>query len=127
MSKPSFYKTCLISYNVIVANTTSFSFDISNQIPLNQKYDEIKVNYISFFGIRNTGLCVNIYCPELRQYIGTSFDDGGKRLTPHDYKLSVSNLQIQPILTFQRHDANGASTVFGSGDEIAIMLTFIKH
>ena len=127
---PHFLKTCLITHTFPGASS-SFTFNIRNQINTDILYDEIKVNYIAY----NTPIAtatvdvVSIYVQELQQWIGSVYNQPllqknvmyslttEKRLIPQSLTFNLSNGGVINPIPFEPVAAT----------DISIMLTFIKH
>lgn len=123
---PKFFKTCLITHT-FDGNKFSFSKNIQDQINCDILYDEVKINYIAFNPAQESDIIVNIYVPEFQQWLGT-FYDSSKTWTASSYSINLEGRRVPHILTFKLVDnQDNTEFVSSNGDDIVIMLTFIKH
>jgi hypothetical protein len=121
-----YFKTCLVKHSFTNNVSTDFSFNLRDQINTDILYDEIKVNYIALYTANASSFFLNIYIPELNQYIGTVYD-AVRLWTGASYSINLEGKRVPQSLTFQFLNNDETPSIMSNTDKIAIMLTFIKN
>lgn len=126
MSRPSYFKTCLVSHT-FNGTETSFPFNLREQINTDIKYDEVHVSYITFSTASSTNISVKIYVPEFQQWLGSMYD-ANRIWMNSSYSINLEGRQVPQSITLEFVN-NYTSAPFApqNNDDIQIMLTFIKY
>ena len=124
--RPSYFKTCLVRH-VFSGDQSTFSFNLRNQINTDILYDEVKINYIAYNTNTPNNMTTNIYVQEFQQYLGSVYD-GNRLWTASSYSINLEGRPVPQSLTFKMI-GNYTNEPLNPeyNDDIAIMLTFIKH
>jgi hypothetical protein len=104
---------------------SEFAFNLREQINTDVYYDEVQVNYIQYNALNASYVINKIYVPEFQQYLGSFYKEN--ILMNMNLKINLEKKLLPQSITLKLMNIDNSAYVPPQFDDIAIMLTFIKH